>query len=114
MAVIATVTSINGVPIRLSKERWLHVIEHHEELEPFQREIVLTIADPDLVYLSPVSLKPSYAAVKSIPKLVEAGLARNLIVHYREVSHSDGFILTALVMSDERVERRFRLWRRLR
>ena len=36
--VIAVVTSMNGVPIRLTEERWLHIIEYHRELWPFNRK----------------------------------------------------------------------------
>ena len=112
--VIAVVMSVNGVPIRLTEERWLHIIEYHRELEPLQQEVLLTVAEPIKLYFAPPPMEPNYAAVGVFPKLVEAGLARNLVVHYREVSPSDGFILTALVISDKRLEKRFKLWRRLR
>ena len=112
--VIAVVTSMNGIPIRLTEERWLHIIEYHRELEPLQQEILLTVADPIKLYFAPPPMEPNYAGVRVFPKLVKAGLARNLVVHYREISPSDGFILTALVISDKRLEKRFKLWRRLR
>jgi len=112
--IIATVRSPNRVPIRLTEERWLHILRHHEELQPFQHEILLTVSTPDALYLSPPPTKPNFAAVKTFRGLREAGLAKNLVVHYREVSLSDGFILTALVMSSERLARRFRRWQRLK
>lgn len=111
---IAVVASANNVPIRLTEERWFHIMEYHRELEPFQPEILLAIANPDRIYFSPPGLKPNFAAVKVLGRLVEFGLSRNVVVHYREVSPSSGFILTALVMSDKRLGRRFRLWQRLR
>jgi len=112
--IIATVLSLNRVPIRLTEERWLHIIRHHEELQPFQHEIIQTVSTPDALYLSPPSIKPNFAAVKTFSRLREAGLAENLVVHYREVSPSDGFILTALVMSNRRLARRFRRWQKLK
>lgn len=112
--VIAVVTSMNNVPIRLTEERWLHIIEYHRELEPFQPEILLATVDPDELYFSPPQLKPNFAAVKVFIRLVKFGLAKNLVVHYREVSQSNGFILTALMMSDKRLKRRFKLWQRLK
>ena len=112
--VIAVVRSTNNVPIRLTEERWLHIIEYHRELEPFQPEILLAIVEPDKLYFSPPKLKPNFAAVKVFVRLVKFGLAKNLVVHYREVLPSNGFILTALVMSDKRLNQRFKLWRRLR
>ena len=111
---MARAVFVNNVPIRLTEERWFHIIRHHEELQPLQREVTLTVSTPDALYLSSPSIKPNYAAVKIFRKLREMGLAENLVVHYREVSPSDGFILTALVISPERLARRFRRWQRLR
>ena len=90
------------------------MVHHYKELEPFQSQVLLTVSEPERLYLSPARVKPNYAAVRAFNKLIEGGLARNLVVHYREASSRDGFILTAMVMSDERLERRFRLWRKLR
>jgi len=112
--VVAVVISTGGVPIRLTEERWFHIIEYHAELESFQNEVLLTVAKPDALYISPLGLKPNYAAVRVFSKLRERGLAKSLVVHYREVSRTDGFILTALVISDERLIRRFKLWQRLK
>jgi len=111
---IAIALSINRVPIRLTEERWLHIIGHHEELQSFQREIMLTVSTPDALYISPPQVRRNYAAVKVFSRLREAGLAENLVVHYREVSPSDGFILTALIMSNNRLARRFRRWQKLK
>ncbi|MEM2843726.1 MAG: hypothetical protein QXZ53_07635 [Candidatus Bathyarchaeia archaeon] len=112
--IIAIVISMNNVPIRLTVERWLHIIEFHKELEGFRSEILLTIANPDILYSSPLGVTPNFAAVKVFDRLASFGLARNLVVHYREVSSFDGFILTAFVMSNDGLKRRFRLWRKLR
>jgi len=112
--VIAVVTSTNSVPVRLTEERWFHIMEYHRELALFQPEVLLAIANPDKLYFSPPSLEPNFAAVKVFARVVEFGLARNIVVHYKEVSPPNGFILTALVMSDKRLSRRFRLWRRLK
>ena len=112
--VIAVVSSINNVNVRLTQERWLHIAEYHRELMNFQLEILLTIAEPDIVYCSPKGAQPNFAAVKAFTRLVELGLAKNLIVHYKEFSQSNGFILTAFVMSDKRLNKRFRLWQRLK
>lgn len=111
---VAIAMSNNNVPIRLSVERWYHIIEFHRELEGFLPEILLTVADPDSLYHSPSGVKPNFAALKVLNRLVEAGLAGNLVVHYREVSPSNWFILTAFVMSSDRLKRRFKSWRKLR
>ncbi len=112
--VIAEVESTNGVPVRLTEERWSHIVEYHRELQNFQPEVLLTVAEPDKVYFSPMGLEPNFAAVKAFSRLVELGLASNLAVHYKEFSKYNGFILTAFVMSDKRIYKRFRRWQRIR
>jgi hypothetical protein len=111
--VIAMVTSKNNVNIRLTEERWLHIAEYHRELTNFQLEILLTIAEPDTVYRSPTGTEPNFAALKGFERLADFGLAKNLTVHYKEPPESSGFILTAFVISDKRLTKRFKLWQKL-
>lgn len=106
-----TIKSIKGIEIRLTKERWSHILEHHPEIEQFLDEILSTVSNPKNLYLHPK--KQILAATNSYDKLETYGLAKNIAVHYREFTR-DGFILTAFVISDERLERRFRNWKKLR
>ena len=41
-----------GHAIELTKERWLHVLTQHEEVEEFERLIPLTLQAPDVVVSS--------------------------------------------------------------
>ena|SRR5664280_1815393 len=111
---IGSVLSINNVRIRLTQERWLHITNYHKELIDFQLEILLTISNPDNVYSSPEGMPSNFAAVKAFNRLMDYGLSKHLIVHYKEVDESTGFILTAFVMSDKRLNKRFSEWHRLR
>jgi len=111
--IAAVVESVNGVPIRLSEERWSHILKGHGELRDFQVELLLTVLKPDEVHRPPHGRGPQFAAVRRFDRLRTFGLAENLVVHYREISMDDGFILTAYVMSDRRLRERFRLWTRL-
>ncbi len=45
---MATVKSINGVAVRLSQERWAHIIERHPEMENQKDKVLLTLDAPDL------------------------------------------------------------------
>jgi hypothetical protein len=112
--IIAVVSSINNVNVRLTQERWFHIAEYHRELMNFQLEVLLTIAEPDIVYCSPKGAQPNFAAVKVFDRLADFGLSKNLAVHYKELPKSSGFILTAFVISDKRLVKRFRLWQRLK
>ena len=46
---IASVQSRNGVPIRLTDERWTHISEEHCELAGLRLEVLETVANPDRV-----------------------------------------------------------------
>ena len=46
---VGTSLSINGVPIRLTEERWDHIIESHPELSAFCETILDAIEDPDYI-----------------------------------------------------------------
>jgi len=41
--------SRNGVPIRLTDERWFHIVENHGDLAGYYDEALATIEDPDLI-----------------------------------------------------------------
>ena len=41
--------SRNGVPIRLTDERWFHIVENHDDLAGYYDEVLQTIEDPDLI-----------------------------------------------------------------
>lgn len=112
--VVASVKSVDNASIRLTEERWLHIVEYHKELTSFQVEVLLTVTSPEKVFQSPAGQETNFAAVKSFDRLADFGLAKNLIVHYKKLSKSNGFILTAFVMSDKRLTKRFKLWQKLK
>jgi hypothetical protein len=78
--------SINGVPIRLTYERWYHIIESHDDLASHFYDVLETVQKPDFVVRGN---KGSLKAVRNIRK------KKWLIVIYREVSKHDGFVITA-------------------
>ena len=41
--------SRNGVPIRITEERWFHIVENHDDLAGYYDEVLQTIEDPDLI-----------------------------------------------------------------
>lgn len=41
--------SKNGVPIRLTDERWFHIVENHDDLAGYYDEVLQTIEDPDVI-----------------------------------------------------------------
>lgn len=41
--------SINDIPIRLTDERWIHIVENHDDLAGYYFEILDIISNPALV-----------------------------------------------------------------
>ena len=42
--------SKNGVLIRLTGERWVHITEQHSELAGFLDEVLETVSEPSVIY----------------------------------------------------------------
>jgi len=78
--------SVNKVPIRLTYERWYHIIENHDDLASYFFDVLETIENPDFINRGN---KGTLKATKNI------GKSKWLVVIYREVSNSDGFVITA-------------------
>lgn len=77
--------SVNSVPIRLTSERWVHIVENHDELVGKLFDVLETVADPDYVLRGK---NKEFLAVRKISP-------HSLVVAYREISHTDGFVITA-------------------
>ena len=98
------VRSINGVPIRLPEERWVHNTEEHCELAGYFYEVLETVVEPVAVFEGSAG---EFLAVRP----VDEGMS--LVVVYREVGTDDGFIITAFLTKRlRRLERRAKVWPR--
>ena len=95
------VLSKNGVPIRLTDERWAHITEEHNELAGLRLEVLQTIAEPARV------LEAREGALLAVREL-EPG--KHLVAVYRELEQ-DGFVITAFLTSRRAsLDRRRQLW----
>ena len=111
--IIAFVRSRSGARVRLTEKQWEHIVTARPELGGFRREILEVVARPDEIYEPPPRVKPQLHAVKSFERLADVGLSQNLVVVYRELTPQEGFIITVFPISDRRIRRMYRLWRRL-
>ena len=94
-------TSKNGLPIRLTSERWAHISEEHCELAGLRLEVLETVASPFRIYAGQAE---ELLAVREI----RAG--KWLVAVYRETG-ADGFIITAFLTRRVNVfSRRKQLW----
>ena len=80
------VHSVNGVPVRLTDERWAHIVEVRDELAGRQQDVLDAVAHPDWVTRG---YRGSLLAWKGY------GRRGFLVVVFKEVSSDDGFIITA-------------------
>jgi hypothetical protein len=94
--------SRNGVPIRLTDERWRHIIEEHCELSDLRNDVMQTVSEPERV------LRGKYDELLAL-RLMEPGKA--LVVVYREIANDDGFVIAAfLTRRLGSLDRRAQIW----
>lgn len=84
---IAEARSQNGILIRLTEERWLHILRGHPELAAWQQEILRTIEQPERIFAGRLG---ELLAVREMTP------GKWLVVVYRELEN-DGFIITAFL-----------------
>jgi hypothetical protein len=101
-----TAISRNGIPIRLTDERWSHIAQRHPEMINQRDQMLETLKEPDMIQEGDFG---ELLAVRFYPQTPLT--SKFLVVAYREVSHDDGFILTAYFASRPSA-RRVMIWKR--
>jgi hypothetical protein len=86
--------SVNGVPIRLTYERWFHITENHDDLASYYFQVLEAIEKPEFI------VRGNRGTLKATKNI---GKNKWLVVVYREISKKDGFIITAYFL-DERAK----------
>jgi hypothetical protein len=97
------IRSKNGVPIRLTAERWLHIIENHDDLAGCYDNVLNAIEEPDYIIKG---YKAAFIALKEIEK------GKFLATVYKEISKEDGFIITSYFTSKIKREKEAIVWRK--
>ena len=86
---LGSAISVYGVPIRLTEERWEHILEGHAEFSYGDHPMILEAIE-----------NPAYILRGRRGSLIAvAVLGRKAYLHvfYREVSGQDGFVITAAI-----------------
>ena len=95
------VASKDGLPIRLTDERWTHITEEHSELAGMRLDVLQTVAQPERI------LSGGGGELLAVRE-VQPG--KWLVVVYRQDAH-DGFIITAFMTRKARsLSRRTQVW----
>ena len=98
---IEKVLSKNNVPIRLTDERWAHIVEEHCELAGMRLEVLETVETPSRI------LAGGEGELLAVREIVTG---KYFVVVYRELEN-DGFIITAFITSKTKsLNRRNQLW----
>jgi len=95
--------SRNSVPIRLTEERWFHVVETHDEMAGRYDEVLSAIEMPDYIIQG---YRDALVALKMISK------KKFMAVIYKEIGKKDGFVITAFLTSKVRIEKEVVLWQK--
>lgn len=95
--------SKNGVLIRLTAERWLHIIENHDDVAGYYEDVLDTVEEPDYVIRG---YRGALVALK------ESARGKFLAVVYREASPQDGFVVTAYFTRKLRLKEEVILWQK--
>ena len=81
--------SINNIPVRLTDERWNHIVENHNDIAGYYYDVLEAVANPTWVLEGDEN---ELWAIKLISK------RKAFLVIYREsIEHKDGFIITAFI-----------------
>ncbi len=96
-----TIASKNGIPIRLTEERWQHIVDEHAELLGLRAEVLQTVAEPERI------LAGSDGEILALRTQADHKV---LVAIYRELV-DDGFVITAfLTRRLSSLNRRTQLW----
>ncbi len=83
------VYSRNGVPIRLTDERWQHIVARHPEMEQQRDHVLETVAEPEMVQQGDFGELLAVRFYSHTPLT-----SKYMIVAYRETGANDGFVIT--------------------
>jgi len=99
--------SRNGITIRITDERWTHVVESHDYMAGNRDLVIETIEDPDAIV---AGRKEELSALRHYQATSIS--EKHVVVIYRELE-DDGFLITALMTSaPETILRKGEIWQR--
>ena len=89
--------------LRLTEERWFHIVEHHDEMAGYSNDVLLAIEDPDMV------VKGWKNEILTLRKINE----KYIVTIYKETSKKDGFIITSFLTTKiGKLKRRGIIWKK--
>lgn len=95
--------TINNIPVRLTQERWQHIVENHNDMAGYYYDVLETVVHPTWLLQGD---DDEFWAVKLISR------RKAFLVIYRELSDTkDGFVITAFITTKvKKLLRRRIIW----
>ncbi|MHB1376492.1 MAG: hypothetical protein ACYCXB_03605 [Candidatus Humimicrobiaceae bacterium] len=81
--------SINHIPIRLTDERWAHIVENHNEAAGYYFDVLETVSDPTWV------LEGDEGELWAVKHITTGKVI--LVIYKESTGRHDGFIITAFL-----------------
>ncbi len=102
------IESMNGVPIRLTDERWYHITTSHTDMKNNEELLFETVKAPDMI------LKGVGDELRTVRFFPDTHLGpKYLMAAYKELSAKDGFIITAYKTSNiDKIIKRGVIWKK--
>jgi hypothetical protein len=105
-AIIGTVISKHNKEIRLTAERWAHIVESHDYMAGNQDEVLETLESSDIIVCG---IKDELVAIKHYAKTSIS--EKHAVVIYKE-QENDGFMITAFMTSKpEKITQKGVVWK---
>jgi len=96
------VKSKNNVTVRLTEERWCHIIENHDDLAGYYEDVLKTVEEPDCI------IEGYGGALIALTQMLKN---KFLAVVYKE-SENNGLIITAYFTSRIKIEKEVIIWQK--
>jgi len=95
--------SKHNVPIRITDERMVHIINNHPEMCGHEDRIIETITNPDIIFAG------DFGEFLAVKLYIKTPVSENkyLIAAYKGINENDGFLITAYF------SRRLGNWRKI-
>lgn len=100
------IKSKNNVPVRLTIERWEHIIRRHPEMAEQKEQVLETVNNPDIIQQGDFGELMAIRFYERTPLT-----SKYLVAIYKESSATDGFVITAYY-AKKPSERRETIWKR--
>jgi len=102
------IKSKNGVPIRLTDERWSHITTSHTDMKDNKDLLLKTVEDPEMI------LKGVSDELRAVRFFQRTHLGpKYLMTVYKELCYEEGFINTAYKTSKiDKIVKRGVIWKK--